>query len=856
MRHTLLLLFVIGLSTSCHTARKNTRQEVLLDTLHVSAKDNPHELYRESAPRSWELVHTRVALQFNLKEQTASGTAWLRLHPYAYPADSLVLDAKSIRLSGQVQYTGPGTLRRQAVHGDSIILYFDRALTPRDTIMLSMSYTAMPYSTDGGGSAAIRDSRGLYFINTDGAVPGKPVQIWTQGETEANSHWVPTIDHPNARSAFRIELTVPDSFRTLSNGALVESSRQGAMRTDIWEIKERIAVYTAMFAIGNFSVVKDDAWQGREVSYYVEPAYAPYARLIFRHTPEMIDFYSRVTGMPYPWHKYSQVVVRDYVSGAMENTTASLFGEFMNQDAREIADGSHENIVAHELFHQWFGDYVTAESWSHLTLNESFANYGEYLWWRYKHGAAAADEYHFSDLSRYLSAAALSDPPLVRFHYADHEDMFDRVSYQKGGRILHYLHQLAGDTAFFRAMRLYLTRHALSPAETADWRLAVEETTGQDWNWFFNQWYYRGGHPVLDIAYQYDDAAGRLTVTVTQRNSDSSFAYRLPLKTALVYGDEQQLTDWDIRRREETFIYPYKNGHRPVVVPDITHLLPGEIREQKQPAQWLAQYRVCGDYISRRRAIAHAYAQPGDSSTRVLFRLALRDTIPAIRSYTLSRLEQLERGRSEWQQQVASMAVLDGNNLVRTAAFDVLGAWRVSSSIPDMLAALADSSYNVSGAALAALAAVAPDTAYARAKQLWYMQPRARLQQEIWMIAGRQGNDADVLLFEKDIAHLSGARKLQLAAGLSELLKRAGQDTLFEKGLTMLTEMTITENIRTYRQGLGEFIFNLGKAYKGQAVSGDRAARRQLIRSYAQMVMDAEQHPALRKKFSDLAREW
>src|ERR1700761_7818012 len=159
-------------------------------------------------------------------------------------------------------------------------------------------------------------------------------------------------------------------------------------------------------------------------------------REIFRHTPEMIEFFSQITGVSYPWNKYDQVIVRDYVSGAMENTTASLFGEFMNQNAREIADRSNEDVVSHELFHMWFGDYVTCESWTNITVNESFANYGEQLWRAHKYGKAAGDELAYNDLQGYISSAQLNDPQLVRFYYDSREDVFDAISYNKGGAIL------------------------------------------------------------------------------------------------------------------------------------------------------------------------------------------------------------------------------------------------------------------------------------------------------------------------------------------------------------------------------------------------------------------------------------
>jgi aminopeptidase N len=248
------------------------------------------------------------------------------------------------------------------------------------------------------------------------------------------------------------------------------------------------APYLFFIGAGDFAVVKD-TWKGKEVSYYVDKEYAPVAKKIFGLTPEMMTYFSKITGVEYPWVKYGQMVAHDYVSGAMENTTATLHGDGAQQDARELVDGNNwEGTIAHELFHQWFGDYVTTESWSNLTLNESFANYSEYLWDEYKYGKDKADATHYSAMQGYLGSGS-EKKDLVRFYYGDKEDMFDAVSYNKGGRILHMLRNYVGDSAFFKSLNLYLTTNKYKSAEAHQLRLAFEEITGKDLNLFFNQWY-------------------------------------------------------------------------------------------------------------------------------------------------------------------------------------------------------------------------------------------------------------------------------------------------------------------------------------------------------------------------------
>jgi aminopeptidase N len=227
-------------------------------------------------------------------------------------------------------------------------------------------------------------------------------------------------------------MTVPAKYVTLSNGLLVKQKKNNdGTRTDTWKMDQPHSPYLFFMGVGDFSIIKD-RYKGKEVSYYVEKEYADVARKIFGLTPEMMKFFSEKLNYDYPWPKYSQMTGRNYVSGAMENTTATLHTDKLQQNARQLVDGNkYEDYISHELFHQWFGDLVTAESWSNLTVNESFANYSEYLWREYKYGKDNADEANYNDLESYLTSGG-ERKNLVRFYYKDKEDMFDQVSYEKG----------------------------------------------------------------------------------------------------------------------------------------------------------------------------------------------------------------------------------------------------------------------------------------------------------------------------------------------------------------------------------------------------------------------------------------
>jgi len=267
---------------------------------------------------------------------------------------------------------------------------------------------------------AISDDKGLYFINPTGSDPTKMPQIWTQGETESSSCWFPTIDKSEQKTTDEISMTVPAKYVSLSNGRLASQKVNGdGTRTDTWKMELPHSPYLFMMAVGNFKIYHDH-WRNKEVNYYLEPKYAPYAKQIFGMTPELIEFYSKTLNYPFAWNKYSQIVVRDYVSGAMENTTATLHGEYVQETPRQLLDAYYDagrSTIAHELFHQWFGDLVTCESWSNLTVNESFADFSEMLWAEHKYGKDESDAHSFQALQNYLNSPDAKNKDLVRFHY-------------------------------------------------------------------------------------------------------------------------------------------------------------------------------------------------------------------------------------------------------------------------------------------------------------------------------------------------------------------------------------------------------------------------------------------------------
>ena len=543
------------------------------------------KIYNASAKRSSDVIHTDLSVSFDWEKQHVLGQAELTISPYFYASDKLILDAKgfdihSIKMNGKELTYKYDSLK--------INIQLDRTYNRNEEYVISIDYTAKPNELNVEASNAITDAKGLYFINPLGN-EDKPQQIWTQGETEASSCWFPTIDKPNERMTQNIAITVKDEFVTLSNGLLVNSEQHNnGTRTDYWEQKLAHTPYLAMVAVGDFNITTDK-WKDIDVDYYLEDDYHPFARAIFGRTPQMIAHFSEILGVEYPWEKYTQIVVRDFVSGAMENTTAVIHGEFVQMTDREMLDDHEDDIIAHELFHHWFGDLVTCESWANLPLNESFATYGEYIWREKGFGRMEADMHLDADLNSYLRESQRKQVDMIRFDYLDKEDMFDNHSYAKGGRVLHMLRYYLGDDAFYNGLKKYLNNNAFSTVEIHQLRIAMEEVCGEDLNWFFNQWFLASGHPLLVIDYEYDAEKKQQIVKLEQIQDQSTTPiHRLSFYIDVYENGEPKRHLVEMNKPQQDYYFDVEEEPSNVIV-DAEHVLLAEIFDDKPDQWWLEQ---------------------------------------------------------------------------------------------------------------------------------------------------------------------------------------------------------------------------------------------------------------------------
>jgi aminopeptidase N len=739
-----------------------------LDTTEIAPSI---EIRRASKAKVHDLIHTRLDVRFDWRNKHLIGSAELTLKPWLYPSNRLQLDAKGMTIHAVID---PGTQLALPYTYDGQILdiTLPKLYSRVETYRVKIDYTAKPDELEVVGGQAITDAKGLYFINADSSDVNKPTQVWTQGQPESNSCWFPTIDSPNERMTQEIFIRVHQDFQTLSNGTLVYSNyHDDNTRTDYWKQDLNHPPYLTMLAAGNF-LAAQDSWKRRDgskvpLSYYLEPEYAPYAWKIFGNTPEMLTFYSDLLGIEYPWDKYSQIVVRDYVSGAMENTTAVIFGEFMNMNDRELLDDTYEAVIAHELFHHWFGDLVTCENWSHLPLNESFATYGEFLWEEYKYGRDAADYQGWESEAGYLYESEFKQLPLIRYDYENPDDMFDAHSYNKGGRVLHLLRETVGDTAFFASLKLYLENNAFKDVELEHLRLAFEEVTGTDLSWFFTQWFEMPGHPELTISYFYDGDVGQQQVVISQAGNANyeTPTYRIPLAIDLYFADQSVRREF-VTITEEEHLFAFDALSEPLWVNvDAQKTLLGRKIDQK-PADWWARQLTSGGVFRDRQEAMTYFQEDPDIAYYQAIESALTDPFWFIRSQAIDWIANIDSISTTAAAAILNMAKTDENSSTRADAI------RAISQYPQPSAALTaaeleafvtqERSYRVNATALEALYLVNPLRALELAVQEAETTPSAEVLIAATSLFIADGSLTHQAFFERKIIDSDGFTRFQL----------------------------------------------------------------------------------------------
>lgn len=711
----LVYLSAALLITSCATNKPKEEKESVVNNVDSNSSTSEVDesvtierpVYHGSETVLTDLVHTKLQVNFNWEESRMNGEAFITAKPHFYATDSLILDAKGM-LIHEVKM-GDKALTH-SYDGAFLRIHLSKFFTKDDQYTVYIKYTARPEERETGGSAAITSDKGLYFINPKGENANQMPQIWTQGETEASSVWFPTIDSPNAKTSQEILITVEDKFVTLSNGKMISSTKNNdGTRTDHWNQELKHAPYLFMMGVGEFKVIKDSYTRKdgseMEVNYYVEPEWEEFADDIFGDTPEMIGHFSELLGVEYPWDKYNQIIVREYVSGAMENTSAVIFGDYAYKTDRELLDSDDNSTIAHELFHHWFGDLVTAESWSNLTINESFANYSQYLWDEHKYGKYHADYFADAEADGYFaSGGAQGFHDLVWFDYHEKEQMFDGHSYNKGGRILNMLRNHIGDEAFFTALKNFLSENKFTAVEFHQLRLAFEKVTGEDLNWFFNQWYLSSFHPILEFTHAVDSIGENVVVTVEQQQDTEKYpVFRLPVMMHVYDNNGKSVYPVVIDKTEQTFTFPIE-GELKGIVFDGQEMLLAKVNEHKTKEEYVHQYINSDKYKTKRDGILKGASKSAEGQKMILS--ALDEDFWHLRQLAISKISSLkDENLTLGINKLKTMALEDPKSSVRVAAIKKLSKKYKGEDFTDMLvnAIKQDSSYSVVATSLSIL---------------------------------------------------------------------------------------------------------------------------------------------------------
>jgi aminopeptidase N len=483
---------------------------------------------------------------------------------------------------------------------------------------------------------------GLYFIEPDEGYPDKPRQVWSQGQDEDHRYWFPCYDHTNDKMTSELLIVVPGDWFALSNGRLLEDKklRDGTRRFH-WHQDRPHATYLITLVAGEFARI-DASRHGLTVDYFVEAKDVEDGKRTFQNTPEMIALFEEVSGIKYPWAKYSQVVVRDFVFGGMENTSATTMTDLILVDRKAAVDETADYLVSHELAHQWWGDLMTCRDWSHGWLNESFATYAELLW---EERARGVDEYRQNvivNTNDYLGERYRR--PIVTNVWHDPIDIFDLHLYEKGSIVLHTLRGMLGDDQFFRSIRRYCRDNQERSVITQDLIEAIEAETGRSLEWFFDQYVYRPGHPKFDVSWSWDDEQKLATVSVKQTQSadDGTAVFRMPVTIDFRVGRTRpRAFPVEVSEKEHTFVFPLAKK------PDICRFDPynlvlKELEFDKSIAELRLQLRGDDDIYYRQFAAKSLGKKGGVEATEALEAAVTNDRFWGVQAAAATALGEMK----------------------------------------------------------------------------------------------------------------------------------------------------------------------------------------------------------------------
>jgi aminopeptidase N len=647
------------------------------------AGDQPHY------PRDLtvDVRHIKLDIRIDPRARRIAGTATHYLRAINDGVRSVTFDAAEMAISSVTV----GGKRASYDYSDPMLrVDFGRALRSGTEAVVAIRYAATP-------------RRGLYFTAPDKDYPKRPLQAWTQGQDEDSRHWYPCIDFPNHQQTTEVIVTVPRGMISIGNGALksVKANRDGT-RTYHWYQDVPHVTYLLSQIVGDFAEIAHDV-DGVTAQYYGPRGREADLERTLARTPAMLRFFNDATGAPYPYPRYAQTFVSDFIFGGMENISATTLTDTSLLDKRASLDADSDGLLAHELAHQWFGDLLTCRDWSHAWLNEGFATYFEALFTEHAKGI---DEFRWElhnntqiymgeDGNRYRR-------PIVHNVYHEPIDLFDRHLYEKGSLVLHMIRTVLDDALWRKAIHHYVRKHRSTNVTTPDFQRAITEATGRNIDWLFDEYVYRGGHPSFKLAFEWDDASKRakLTVQQTQDENDSSL-FRLPVVVDFTVSGKRHAFDVEVREKVHNFYFslPAK--------PDLVRFDPGHnflktVEFKRGREMLLYQLKHDDDVVGRIEAARELAKLATQQVVDALKEAVLRDKFWAVQAEAARALGSM---RSEMALQALIACTKVRHPKARRGVMAALGQFRDERAADALISVVrkGDASYYVEAAAAQAL---------------------------------------------------------------------------------------------------------------------------------------------------------
>jgi aminopeptidase N len=651
--------------------------------------------------RSGKLQHIFLDLSLDIANQSFSGTCNLTLTPLRQGITQVTLNAVDLEIESVLVNNDSQPFDYD---GENININLVKPTTAQDLI-IRIAYRKQ------------NPQRGLYFITPNEHYPHKPSQVWTQGEDEDSRYWFPCFDYPGQLATSEIKVRIPSDYLAISNGELIATETQKDWTTFHWLQKQIHPSYLITLAVGKFAEIKE---QGHEIpiTYYVEKGREEDAQRSMGKTPRMIEFFSQKFGYSYPYPKYSQVCVDDFIFGGMENTSTTLLTDRCLLDERAAIDNQMtESLVAHELAHQWFGNLVVIKHWSHAWIKEGMASYSEVLWSEHEYGKEDAAYYLLKEARAYIQEDSTRyRRPMVTNVYREAIELYDRHLYEKGACVYHMIRTILSDELFDKAIRTFVNDNAHKTVETVDLLRAIDKATGYNLNPIFDQYVFRGGHPNFKVSYSWDTENNLAAVTVkqTQTKEDNGKVQGLfELKIPLGFGyalepnkDKVNLTlfNLQITTNESTFYFPL--AKKPDFISfDVGNHYLKTVKLEYPVAELKAQLKHDPDPISRIYA-AEALAKKGNlEAIKALKEALISDKFWGVKAEVAKSL-----GKIKLNQAIDALieGLNDKNPKVRRAVVEALSEIKTIKSYDTLhhIVHSGDPSYYVESAAIRALAKV------------------------------------------------------------------------------------------------------------------------------------------------------